>query len=394
MSFDLTADLSARRQRHRYRQTQVMDGPCGRYALLDGQRYWNFCSNDYLGLADDPDVVAALQQAASHWGVGSGASSLVCGQQQPHQQLEQALAEHTGRQRALLFSNGYMANLGVISALLGRGDGAFQDRLNHASLLDGGLLSGARLRRFAHGDASALAGQLERSSARRKLVITDGVFSMDGDQAPLPGYADVCDNHDAWLMVDDAHGLGVLDSLGRGSLFRQQINHRVPVLMGTLGKGLGTAGAFVAGSNELIETLIQFARTYIYTTAMPAALAAATTVSLEKARTESWRRQKLAALIQQFRHGARSLGYSLMPSQTPIQPLLIGDDAAALALSQRLKERGMLVTAIRPPTVPEGQALLRITLSASHEEADVAALLAALAQCQEQDVQSQKPAGA
>ncbi|MEQ3724883.1 8-amino-7-oxononanoate synthase [Alcanivorax sp.] len=383
MGFDLATDLAARRRQHRYRQPHIMDGPSGRHAVLGGRQYLNFCSNDYLGLANDPAVVAALRQGAADWGVGSGASHLVCGHQRPHQDLEEALAEHTGRERALLFSTGYMANLGVMTALLGKGDAVFQDRLNHASLLDGGLLSGARFRRFSHNDGQALASQLARSEARRKLVVADGVFSMDGDVAPLAAYADACEAHDAWLMVDDAHGIGVLDAQGRGSVFAQQVNDRVPVLMGTLGKGLGTAGAFVAGSSELIETLIQFARTYIYTTAMPAAVAAASLISLDKAREETWRRQKLAVLIQRFRDGAEQLGYHLMDSATPIQPLLIGDDAGAMALSATLREQGMLITAIRPPTVPQGQARLRITLSAAHEEDDVDRLLQALSTSKE-----------
>ena len=386
MAFDLAADLAARHEQHRYRHPLIQDGPCGRYAVVDGRQYLNFCSNDYLGLANDPAVITAFQEAAVGWGVGSGASHLVCGHQRPHQQLEEALADHVGRERALLFSNGYMANMGVMTALLGKGDAVFHDRLNHASLLDGGLLSGARFRRFSHNDSSALRGQLQRSDARRKLVVTDGVFSMDGDVAPLADYATACEDNDAWLMVDDAHGLGVLDAQGRGSVFAQGVNKRVPVLMGTLGKGLGSAGAFVAGSHALIETLIQFARTYIYTTAMPAAVAAATLVSLSKAREEQWRREKLAALIQHFRLGAEQLGFSLMDSTTPIQPLLIGADQQALALSQQLREQGFLVTAIRPPTVPEGQARLRVTLSAAHEENDVDALLVALARCQRKDV--------
>lgn len=355
-----------------------MEAPSGRTTQVKGRTCLNFCSNDYLGLANDPAVVAAFRQAANQWGVGSGASHLVCGHQRPHQALEEALAEHTGRERALLFSTGYMANLGAITALVGKGDGLFQDRLNHASLLDAGLLSGARSRRFAHNDAAALAGQLARSPAPRKLVVTDGVFSMDGNEAPLAAYLDACERHDAWLMVDDAHGLGVLERQGRGSLFEQGVNERVPVYMGTLGKALGAAGAFVAGSGELIETLIQFARTYIYTTAMPAAVAAAALVSLEKSRAEPERREKLAALIERFRAGATQLGYPLMASRTPIQPILIGSDADALALSRALADQHLLVTAIRPPTVPEGEARLRVTLSAAHEEADVDRLLGAL----------------
>ena len=381
MTFDLAADIEERHRQHRFRSPLVMDGPCGRHARLDGRDYLNFCSNDYLGLANDPEVIAAFQQAASDWGVGSGASHLVCGHQRPHQDLEEALAAHTGRERALLFSTGYMANLGVISALLGKADAVFEDRLNHASLLDGGLLSGARFRRFAHNDPLALERLLQRSDARRKLAVVDGVFSMDGDEAPLVALAEVCEANDAWLMVDDAHGIGVLDERGRGSLFAQGVNERVQILMGTLGKGLGTGGAFVAGSHELIETLIQFARTFIYTTAMPAAVAAATLVSLEKSRQENWRREKLAERVQRFRAGVSELGYTLMASRTPIQPILIGSDAQAMALSAALREKGFLITAIRPPTVPEGEARLRVTLSAAHEPEDVDALLAALAQC-------------
>jgi 8-amino-7-oxononanoate synthase len=378
LAFDLSARLDERRARQRFRQPTLMDGPSGRTAVVGGREHLNFCANDYLGLANDPDVVAAFRDAADRWGVGSGASHLVCGHQRPHQMLEEALATHTGRERALLFSTGYMANIGAITALMGKGDAVFQDRLNHASLLDAGLLSGARFRRFAHNDAEALAAQLARSDAERKLVVTDGVFSMDGDQAPLAAYLDACEAGDAWLMVDDAHGLGVLDGQGRGTAFAQGVNERVPVYMGTLGKALGTAGAFVAGSNELIETLIQFARTYVYTTAMPAAVAAATLVSLDKARREPERRQHLAALIERFRRGAAELGYTLIDSDTPIQPILIGDDGAALALSRVLAEHGVLVSAIRPPTVPEGQARLRVTLSAAHREADVDRLLGAL----------------
>lgn len=378
MGFDLKARLDQRRARQRYRRPRMMDAPSGRVTRVDGREVLNFCSNDYLGLANDAEVIAAFRDAALRWGVGSGASHLVCGHQRPHQELEEALAEHTGRQRALLFSNGYMANLGALTALVGPGDAVFQDRLNHASLLDAGQLSGARSRRFAHNDAEALAGQLARSPAPRKLVVTDGVFSMDGDQAPLAGYLAACEAHDAWLMVDDAHGLGVLDGQGRGTLFAQDVNDRVPVYMGTLGKALGTAGAFVAGSEDLIETLIQFARTYVYTTALPAAVAAATLVSLDKARREQWRRDKLATLIDRFRRGAAGLGYELMASDTPIQPIRVGDDGDALALSRALAERGVRVTAIRPPTVPEGQARLRVTLSAAHQEADVDVLLNAL----------------
>lgn len=378
-SFDLELALAERRQQHRYRTRLTVDSPVGREVVVDGRRYLNFCSNDYLGLANDVDVVAAYKQAADEFGIGSGASHLVCGHQRPHQQLEEALAEFTGRPRALLFSTGYMANLGVVSALLGKGDAVLEDRLNHASLIDAGLLSGARFRRYLHADPASLGQRLEADDSHRRLVVTDGVFSMDGDLAPLPELAAACRQQDAWLMVDDAHGLGVLGDQGRGSVNDSGLDaEQVPVLMGTLGKALGTAGAFVAGSEALIETLIQFARTYIYTTALPPAVAAATLKSLEKTRADDWRREQLASLVHRFRRGAEQQGWSLMDSATPIQPLMVGNDAAALALSERLRERGFLITAIRPPTVPEGSARLRVTLSAAHRDQDVDALLEAL----------------
>jgi len=286
------------------------------------------------------------------------------------------LADFTGRPRALLFSTGYMANLGVVSALAGSGDVVFEDRLNHASLLDAALLSRARLARFAHGDAKALQARIGESSARRKLVLTDGVFSMDGDVAPVDELSSVARDNDAWLMVDDAHGLGVLGCEGRGTVdhFGLSISD-VPILMGTLGKAFGTFGAFVAGSEMLIETLINQARSYIYTTATPPAVAAATLASLKLVRSDEWRRDHLRTLITRFRNGAEQLGLSLMDSPTPIQPLLVGESATAVAMSKALEARGILISAIRPPTVPEGSARLRITFSALHSEAHVDRLL-------------------
>lgn len=378
-SFDLQVALEERCRQHRYRTRQTIDGPVGREVVVDGRCYLNFCSNDYLGLASDPEVVAAFKKGADEYGVGSGASHLVCGHQRPHQQLEEALAVFTGRPRALLFSTGYMANLGVVSALLGKGDAVLGDKLNHASLIDAGLLSGARFRRYLHADPESLLQRLEAGDSRRRLVVTDGVFSMDGDLAPLPALADACQRHGAWLMVDDAHGFGVLGKQGRGTVDHSGLGpDPVPVLMGTLGKAFGTAGAFVAGSEALIETLIQFARTYIYTTALPPAVAAATLKSLELVRADDWRRDHLGALIRRFRDGAAQRGWTLMNSDTPIQPIRVGDDAQALRLSERLRERGLLITAIRPPTVPEGSARLRVTFSAVHREEDVDALLEAL----------------
>ncbi len=381
MAFDLAARLADRRAADLYRQRPLLESPQGPLVVVDGQPLLAFCSNDYLGLASHPDVLAAWQAGADRWGVGGGASHLVIGHTTAHHQLEQALAELTGRPRALLFSTGYMANLGVITALVGKGDTVLQDRLNHASLLDGGLLSGARFSRYLHNDVGSLSDRLAKATGNT-LVVTDGVFSMDGDVADLPALAQATRARDAWLMVDDAHGLGTLGEGGGGVVEHYGLGvDDVPVLVGTLGKACGTAGAFVAGSEALIEALIQFARPYIYTTSQPPALACATLKSLELVRTQPWRREHLAALIQQFREGAEQLGLRLMESQTPIQPIVIGDSAQALRLSQLLRERGLLVTAIRPPTVAVGSARLRVTLSAAHTAAQVQLLLNALAEC-------------
>lgn len=381
MAFDLAARLAERRAADLYRQRPLLQSPQGPHVVVDGQPLLAFCSNDYLGLANHPEVIAAWQAGAERWGVGGGASHLVIGHSTPHHQVEEALAELTGRPRALLFSTGYMANLGAITALVGQGDTVLQDRLNHASLLDGGLLSGARFNRYLHNDAVSLAKRLDKATGNT-LVVTDGVFSMDGDLADLPALAEVARARGAWLMVDDAHGLGTLGAQGGGIVEHFGLGiEDVPVLIGTLGKACGTAGAFVAGSEELIEALVQFARPYIYTTSQPPALACATLKSLELLRRETWRREHLGALIRQFRLGAEAIGLTLMDSPTSIQPILIGDSAQALRLSQMLRERGLLVTAIRPPTVPAGSARLRVTLSAAHSEAQVQLLLNALAEC-------------
>jgi 8-amino-7-oxononanoate synthase len=348
---------------------------------VDGRPLLAFCNNDYLGLANHPEVVAAWRDGAERWGVGGGASHLVIGHSAPHQALEEALAELTGRPRALLFSTGYMANLGAVTALVGAGDTVLQDRLNHASLLDAGLLSGARFKRYLHNDPASLAQRLDKAVGDT-LVVTDGVFSMDGDLADLPALAATARARGAWLMVDDAHGFGALGAQGGGIVEHFGLGlDEVPVLVGTLGKAFGTGGAFVAGSEELIETLVQFARPYIYTTSQPPALACATLKSLQLVRDEPWRREHLQALIGQFRRGAEALGLTLMDSFTPIQPILIGSAARALRLSQLLRERGLLVTAIRPPTVPAGSARLRVTLSAAHSAAQVQLLLQGLAEC-------------
>jgi len=376
----LAEQLAQRRAGGLFRTRRVTDGPQGPELTVDGRRMLAFCSNDYLGLAADPRLAEALRRGASRHGVGAGAAHLISGHSRAHHALEEELAAFTGRSRALLFSTGYMANLGVISALLGRGDHVFEDRLNHASLIDGGLLSRASLRRYVHADIAALDGQLAGAGGRR-LVATDGVFSMDGDVAPLCGLADICKRHDAWLMVDDAHGIGVLGPQGRGSVAAAGLGEDdVPILMGTLGKALGTAGAFVAGPDELVETLIQFARPYIYTTAMPPAVAEATRESLRIVAAEEWRRERLQGLVQRFRHGAGQIGLRLVDSQTPIQPILLGSSERATQWSEALQREGILVGAMRPPTVPEGTARLRVTLSAAHNVAQVEALLAVLAE--------------
>lgn len=381
MAFDLATRLAERRAARLFRQRPLLDGPQGPEVRVDGQSLLAFCSNDYLGLANHPEVVAALRAGAEKWGVGGGASHLVIGHSTPHHELEEALAEFTGRPRALLFSTGYMANLAAVTALVGQGDTVLEDRLNHASLLDAGLLSGARFSRYLHNDAASLAGRLEKATGNT-LVVTDGVFSMDGDLADLPALCAEARRKQAWVMVDDAHGFGPLGANGGGIVehFGQGLDD-VPVLVGTLGKAFGTAGAFVAGSEELIETLIQFARPYIYTTSQPPAVACATLKSLELLRTEGWRREHLNRLIARFRAGATEIGLSLMDSPTPIQPILVGDSARAMQLSAMLKERGLLVGAIRPPTVPAGSARLRVTLSAAHSDAQLERLLQALAEC-------------
>lgn len=376
----LQGRIEERRQRNLLRRPPLLDAPQAPHTVINGRPVLSFCSNDYLGLAADPRVAAAAAEALTRWGSGSGAAHLVSGHMRPHEELEQALADWTGRERALLFSSGYMANLGVISALVGRGDHVLQDRLNHASLLDGGLLSGARFQRFRHNDCTDLERRLRQlPGAGNRLVVVDGVFSMDGDLAPLAELAGLCASHDAWLMVDDAHGLGVIGADGAGSVAHAGLDATaVPILMGTLGKALGGFGAFVAGSATLIEGLMQFARTYIYTTAMPPAQAAAALEAIRIARAEPWRRERVQQLGARLQQGAARLGLPLQASQSAVHPLIIGDAAAALRAAEQLAAQGIWVGAIRPPTVPAGTARLRITLSAAHTEADVDALLAAL----------------
>lgn len=376
---NLAERLKQRQELNLIRHRRVVSGPQDVNLCIDGMPYLAFCSNDYLGLANHPLIVKSFQDAANHYGVGSGASHLISGHSVEHHQLEEELADFVGRSRVLLFSTGYMANLGAITALVQRGDAVFEDRLNHASLLDGGLSSGARFKRYRHNDVGHLSTLLQASSGANRLVVTDTVFSMDGDIAPLSELAHKCREHDAWLMVDDAHGFGVLGDNGQGALAEANLSEvDVPVLMGTLSKAAGSSGAFIAGSDELIEALIQFARPYIYTTAMPPATAAASRMSLRIIKKESWRREKLRYLIQYFKTKAQSMCLPLMASDTAIQPIVIGDAQRAMSISQGLANQGILVTAIRPPTVPDGSSRLRITLSANHEEEHVDHLLTRL----------------
>jgi 8-amino-7-oxononanoate synthase len=379
----LAAATAAREREGLLRRVRTVQSRRGVEMVVDGRRLVGFCSNDYLGLADHPDLIAALCRAAAE-GIGGTAAHLICGHHREHAMLEEALAEWTGRDRALLFSTGIMANLGSMQALLAiepaKPSLCVQDRLNHASLIDGARLAGAELRRYPHADIDGARRQLQARPGAPAMLATDGVFSMDGDIAPLSALAALCRDESALLHVDDAHGLGVVGPGGAGSLALAGLGQDdAPLLMATLGKALGCAGAFVAGSADLIEGLTQFARSYVYTTAMPPALAAATRVAVGLARGADDRREKLAALIARFRDGAGQLGLNLMDSPTPIQPILVGDAEAASAAALALEARGYLVTAIRPPTVPAGKARLRVTLSAAHEDRHIDGLLAALA---------------
>jgi 8-amino-7-oxononanoate synthase len=392
--------LAERQAQQLYRQRRVVDSASGVDLVVDEKNYLSFCSNDYLGLANHPEVISAFKTVAYEFGVGSTASHLVCGHSRYHHELEEAFAAWLNRPRALLFSTGYMANIGVLNALLSEGDQVFEDKLNHASLLDGGLSSGAKFQRFLHNDVKSLEQKLsstvssswrkpgshlaseqdsglhQNDGRSRKLIAVDGVFSMDGDLAPLPELSEIAQKNNAWLMSDDAHAIGVLGKTGAGCAEHFNLDvQQLPIVMATLGKGLGTFGAIVAGSDALIETLIQFSRTYIYTTALPPAVAAATLASVKLAQTETWRREKLHTLIARFRAGAAQLGLPLMQSETPIQPILIGDSAEALRISSALAQRGIWISAIRPPTVPNGTARLRITFSAAHTDEQIDYLL-------------------
>ncbi|MCF7969846.1 MAG: 8-amino-7-oxononanoate synthase [Methylococcaceae bacterium] len=372
--------LEELKQADLYRSRRVIDSAQGIYLQVDGQQVLNFCSNDYLGLANHPAVIQSFKAAADRYGVGSGSAHLVCGHGLEHHALEEELADFTGRERALLFSTGYMANLGAIAGLMNKGDVVYEDKLNHASLLDGGLLSGAKFKRYLHNDLHNLQLKMQgQGTEQNTMIVTDGVFSMDGDVAYLSELSTLAEQQGALLLVDDAHGFGVLGQSGGGIVEQCQLTQeQVPLLVGTFGKAFGTSGAFVAGSEALIETLIQKSRTYIYTTALPPAIAAATRTSLKLLQADDWRRDKLNLLIKYFRLGAEQLGLELMPSESAIQPIILGESQKAMQASAALLKQGIWVGAIRPPTVAQGSARLRITFSAAHDIAHVDQLLSAL----------------
>ncbi|BAL24704.1 8-amino-7-oxononanoate synthase [Azoarcus sp. KH32C] len=369
------AELDARALR---RVRRSLESPCGPYARVDGRDMLAFCSNDYLGLAADPAIAQALQRGVERWGAGSGASHLVSGHYTIHDELEARLAAFVGCERALYFSTGFMANTGVVPALVGRGDAIFADRLNHASLVDGALLSRADLHRYPHADLAALERSLSGSTAKRKLIVTDSVFSMDGDVAPLADLLELAERHDAWLMVDDAHGFGVLGPHGRGALAEAGLDSWRLIYIGTLGKAAGVSGAFAAGNSEVVEWLMQTARPYIFTTGAPPALAEGLMASLDRIERGDDLRTQLDTLIRVLRDELRLERWQLMNSRTPIQPVVIGDNAEAVAVARALWDEGIWVPAIRPPTVPNGTARLRVSLSAAHTVADVERLAAAL----------------
>jgi len=376
---DLQNSLLQRKQQGLYRKRNILQGPQGRKIILNNKQVLNFSGNDYLGLANHPEVKESFINATHQYGVGSGAAHLVNGHTQAHHELEEGLADFCGYPRTLLFSTGYMANLGVAQSLCTKNASIIEDKLNHASLLDAANISNAQLIRYQHKDYDNLQHKLKHCESAVKMVSSDSVFSMDGDEADIQQMIKHCQIHKAYLMLDDAHGFGVLGKDGRGSLSHQQIAvPDVPVYMATLGKALGTAGAFIAGSEELIETLIQTARCYIYTTAMPAAVAKATHTSLHLLVRENWRQQALKKNIYLFKTLASQAELNLLSSDTAIQPVIIGDAQSALNISQQLLNQGFHVAAIRPPTVPKNTARLRVTLRADHTDEDIERLICAV----------------
>ena len=380
---ELNQQLASLADQGLLRQRRTLDSPCGVEVSVDGQELLSFASNDYLGLAAEPALAEAACAAAKRWGIGAGSSHLVGGHFTPHEQLERALAAFVGSERALYFGTGYLANLGVVPTLVGRDDAIFADRLNHASLIDAALLSRADHVRYAHGDLAMLERQLAASKAKRKLILTDAVFSMDGDIAPLPQLLALAERLDAWLVIDDAHGFGVLGDNGRGSLSHFSLGFTPRLLyIGTLGKAAGASGAFVAGDKNVIEWLLQRARTYIFTTASSPIIAGALLASLELIRHGDARRAHLQALIARLQTGLQDSRWRLLSSPTAIQPIIIGENDETLRVAAELAERGIWVPAIRPPTVAKGAARLRVSLSAAHRLQHVDLLVNALCELQ------------
>ena len=375
---DLASALAELEAKHLRRTRRVVEAKDGPHLHVDGQPVLAFCSNDYLGLAQHPALIRAAQEAAAQYGVGASSSAMLSGHEAPHDALEHELAAFVGLPRALYFGSGYLANVGIVPALVGRGDAVFSDSLNHACLIDGVRLSRAESHIYPHNDLATLAQQLAASTAPRKLVVTDAVFSMDGDIAPLPELLALCEQHDAQLLIDDAHGFGVLGPEGRGTAAHLGLRSPRLIYMATLGKAAGCAGAFVAGEALTVEWIMQRARTYIFATSTPAMVVQAVRASLKVIAAEGWRREHLTRLIARLRAGTSGLRWQHPASPTAIQPLIIGGNQQALDVMAALRKQGLWVPAIRPPTVAEGTARLRISLSAAHSEADVDRLLAAL----------------
>ncbi|HOY70782.1 MAG TPA: 8-amino-7-oxononanoate synthase [Methylotenera sp.] len=384
MLVSLQKALNQRAQDGLLRQRRLLDSPQAEHIVADAQPYLSFCSNDYLGLANHPKLVAAMQQAAGDSGVGSGASGLVTGHHRYHDELEKQLAKFVNLPAALLFSTGYMANIGVLGALVGRGDAIFADKLNHACLNDGGYYSLAEFKRFAHNDVQALEKLLKASTAKHKIIAVDAVFSMDGDIAPIPEYLALCEQYDAYLYIDDAHGFGVLGKHGAGTLGHFNLKSPRIIMMATLGKAAGVAGAFVAGEQVVIDYLIQTAKSYVYSTPAPPALSATLSASVKLIESGDDLRAHLYDLIALLKAELKLNKWQLMPSTTSVQPLIIGDNFKAVAVSKYLQAVGILVPAIRPPTVPVNTARLRISLSAAHSKEDVLRLISALQEAEKE----------
>jgi 8-amino-7-oxononanoate synthase len=378
MLASLQLALDKRKAEGLLRQRRLLDSPQAEHIVANNKPYLSFCSNDYLGLANHPKLIAAMQKAAGESGVGSGASGLVTGHHRYHDDLEKQLAKFVNMPAALLFSAGYMANIGALGALVGRGDAIFADKLNHACLNDGGYYSLAEFNRFAHNDVVALENLLKASTARHKLIAVDAVFSMDGDIAPLAEYLVLCEKYDAYLYIDDAHGFGVLGEHGQGSLNHLKLKSPRIIMMATLGKAAGVAGSFVAGESVVIDYLIQTAKSYVYSTPAPPALSATLSASVNLIEQGDDLRTHLRSLIAYFKDNLQCKKWQLMPSETSVQPLVVGDNLEALALSEYLQGLGILVPAIRPPTVPVGTARLRISLSAAHSLGDIKQLISAI----------------